>query len=259
MLDWDVQVRNDPGFPRDQLDQAIRQTRGVDIQEAVPGHGGSGEQRLEEVGQRGRASPRIPAVVPQVLRHQVDLLRPLRLEQLRLAHQALQRLGAVFPPHQRDGAERARVIAALGDLQVAHVDLVAQELADAGVGRHGVVDQAALGQGGYEVVEVRESEKQVDLGDLLRQLPLVALDQAADGDDRFHAALRLEARGRQDRIDRLLLGGVDESAGVDEDHVGVWEVRGHDRAVPHEVAHQALGVDGRLVAAERDDAELHPR
>src|SRR5207248_5469404 len=119
----DVQVGDDPGFARDQLDQAVGQTRRVDIEQPVPGHSGSGEEGLEQVGERGRPPPRIPAVVTQVLRDEVDLLRPLRLELLRLAHQALQRLRAVLPPHQGDGAKGARVVAAFGDLQIPYVDL----------------------------------------------------------------------------------------------------------------------------------------
>src|SRR2546422_4978303 len=40
-----------------------------------------------------------------------------------------ERLGAVLAAHQRNGAEGAGVVAALGDLEVAHVRRVAQELA----------------------------------------------------------------------------------------------------------------------------------
>ena len=109
------------------------------------------------------------------------------------------------------------------------------------------------------MVEVGESEEQVDFGDLLLELLLVALDQAADRNDGLHAADPLELRRFQDGLDGFPLCRVDEPARVDEDHVGVGEVGRHDRAVADELAHEPLGVDGRLIAAERDDAQLHPR
>ena len=130
----------------------------------------------------------------EILGDEVDLPRSLRLERLRLSHQPLERLGAVLPPHQRDRAERARVVAPLGDLQVAHVGLVPEELPHTGVSGDRVVDQAPLGELGDEMMEVREAEEQVDLGDLALQLLLVALHQATDRHDRLHA-LRLETCG----------------------------------------------------------------
>ena len=67
--------------------------------------------------------------MPQILRDQIDLLRALRFELLCLTHKPHQRFGAVLAAHQRDGAERARVVAAFGDLEVPHMRLIAQELA----------------------------------------------------------------------------------------------------------------------------------
>ncbi len=195
----------------------------------------------------------------QVLGHQIDLLGALRLERLRFAHEALQRLGAVLAAHQGDGTEGARVVAAFGDLQITHVGLVAEELPHAGVSGNGIGDQSALGELGHEVMQVREPQKEVDLGNLVLQFLLISLDQAPDGHDRFDVAFLLELSGAQDRVDRFLLGGVDEAAGIDENDVGVRQIGGHHRAVAYQVSHQAFGIDRRFIAAERDDAELHPR
>ncbi len=131
----------------------------------------------------------------EVLGHQIDLLRTLRLEPLCLTYQPGERLGAVLAAHQRNGAEGAGVVAALGDLEVAHVRRVAQELADARMAREGVVDQPALGERRHQVMEVGESEKQIDLRDLLLELLLVSLDETSDRDDRLHVALSLEPCG----------------------------------------------------------------
>src|SRR2546422_2740425 len=112
----------------------------------MPGHRGLGEQCFEQVWKLGSAQAQVPAVVAQVLGHEVDLLRALRLEHLRFTHQALERFGAVLPAHQRDGTEGARVVATLRDLEVTNVGRVPEELADARVARERVLDQPALGE-----------------------------------------------------------------------------------------------------------------
>ena len=71
--------------------------------------------------------------MPEILGNEIDFFGALRLELLRLPDEPGQRLGAVFPAHQRNRAERAGVIAALGDLEVTNVRLVAEELAHAGM------------------------------------------------------------------------------------------------------------------------------
>jgi hypothetical protein len=194
----------------------------------------------------------------QVLRHEVDLFRALRLEGLRLAHQPLERLGAVLAAHQRDGAEGAGVIAPLRDLEVAHVGLVAQELADPGVGGDRIGNQAALRQLWDQVMELRKAQEEVDFRNLVLELMFVALHETPDRHDRLDPRLLLELCRAEDGVDRFLLRGVDEAAGVDEDDVRAGEVGRDDGAVPHQLAHEPLGVHGGLVAAEGNDAQLHP-
>ena len=136
---------------------------------------------------------------------------------------------------------------------------VPEELPHARMRGDRVRDQAARGERGHQVVEVREAKEQVDLGDLGRELCAIALDQAPHRDDGLDAARSLESRRIEHRVDRLLFRRVDEPAGVDEDDVGVRQVRRHDRAVTHQLTDQPLRVDGRLVTAEGDDAQFHPR
>ncbi len=137
--------------------------------------------------------------------------------------------------------------------------LVTEELPDARVRGDRIVDQATLGQLGHEVMQVGEPEEEVDLGHFRLQFLLIALHEAADRHDGLDAALFLELRRAENRVDRFLLGRVDEAAGVDQDDVGASEVARDDGAVPHEVTHDPLGIDGRFVAAKGDDAQLHPR
>ena len=136
--------------------------------------------------------------------------------------------------------------------------LRAEELPHAGMCGDGIGNQPALRQLRDEVMQLGESEKQIDFGNLLRKLLLVALHQATDGDDRLDSTLFQLRRG-QDGIDRFLLRGVDETAGVHQNDVRLRQHRGHHGAVPNQIAHEAFGIDRRLVAAEGNDAELHPR
>ena len=60
----------------------------------------------------------------------------------------------------------------------------------------------------------------------------------------------------EDGIDGLLLGGVDEGAGVDDQDFCVFGVVGELGAGAMEQAHHDLGVDQILGAAEGDEADF---
>ena len=79
----------------------------------------------------------------KVLRDEVDLPGALGLELLGLAHQALERLRAVLPAHQRDRAEGTGVVAPFRDLQIAHVRRAPEKAADARVARRRVRDETS--------------------------------------------------------------------------------------------------------------------
>ena len=68
-------------------------------------------------------------------------------------------------------------------------------------------------------------EKRIDLGDVLRELVAVALRETAGHDETRALAVTLVLGHLQDRVDRFLLGVVDEGAGVHDDDVGIRGVR----------------------------------
>jgi len=78
--------------------------------------------------------------------------------------------------------------------------------------RHVVVGDA--GDGRRDLLQTIEADEGVDLRDGLLQVAAVLLDQAA-GDDQPLQPPPLPLRDLEDRVDRLLLRGVDEAAGVD--------------------------------------------
>ena len=113
-------------------------------------------------------------------------------------------------------------------------------------------------RGGEDGFKLAGADDCVDLGDVLLDLVAVALDQAAGDDEAlgFAAVLLLVLDHLEDGVDGLLLGGVDEAAGVDDEDLGVFGVGGELAAGVVEQAHHDLGVDEVLGAAEGDEADL---
>ena len=102
-----------------------------------------------------------------------------------------------------------------------------------------------------DVGVVVEAEHGVGLGQRLGQLAAVPLGQAADGHD-LGAGV---GRG-QHRVDGVLLGRVDEAAGVDDQDVGVVLVVGQRPARAGQPSGQLLGVDLVARASQRDHRDV---
>ena len=99
------------------------------------------------------------------------------------------------------------------------------------------------------------AEHRVDLRDLGAQFSAVQRREAT-GDDEL-LALPLARRELEDGVDRLLFRGVDEAAGVDDDHVGRGWKRDFDVGAVAEDAADALAIRDVFRATERDDVILH--
>ena len=81
------------------------------------------------------------------------------------------------------------------------------------------------------------------------------LGAEAAGDD--HLAVLGERFA--DRVERFGDGGVDEAAGVDDDEVGAFVGRRDRVALGAQLREDLLGIDERLRAAERDEADARRR
>src|SRR6202012_3004373 len=91
----------------------------------------------------------------------------------------------------------------------------------------------------------------VDFGDVGADLVAVALDEAA-GDDEFLGAAAvgdLVLHHLEDGVDRLLLGGVYETTGVNDKDLGVFGPGGELGTAAMQQPHHDLGVDEVLGAA----------
>ncbi len=159
--------------------------------------------------------------------------------------------------HERDGAERASVIASFADLEIAHVWELAGIHPNAGVLHPRSADQAPRLERRNELAHLGRAEEEVHLGKLRLELRLVALDHAPHGHHCLTTTVGLASSRLDERLDRLLLRRVDEPARVDDDDVGVIERRRELGAVAEELREVALAVDGILVAAKSDETDLH--
>ncbi len=81
---------------------------------------------------------------------------------------------------------------------------------------------------------------------------LVGLYTHTTGDNH----LAVLADGLTDRIQRLLFGGIDKSAGVDHNNVSVVIGRHNIVAVQPELRENALGVDESLGTTEADETDF---
>ena len=160
--------------------------------------------------------------------------------------------------HERNRAERAAVIAPLTDLEIAHVRQIAGEESNARMFQHRIARQhPAVRKLLDQPVHLRRAEEEIDLGQRFLELALVSLDHAADGDDRRACAGRLVLTRLHQRVERLLLRRVDEAAGVHDDDFGVVQIGRELSAMIGELREIALGIDGVLVAAKRDQSDPH--
>ena len=112
--------------------------------------------------------------------------------------------------------------------------------------------------GRKDALELAGADDGVDLRDVGADLVAIALDQAAGDDEAAGAATvgDLVLHHLEDGVDALLLGGVDERAGVDYQDLSVLGLLCELGAVVMKQAHHDLGVDEVLGAAERDEADL---
>ena len=229
----------------------------VEIEHANPRDGRLAHERLEQLGQR-EAVAAVAPVVREILRDEIDLARALRLEQLRLAHDLVERERAVLAAHERNRAERAAVIAPFADLEVAHVRQVAGEEAHAGMRSTGwsSIRPRASSSGSSRSIS-DEPRKRSTSGSastsssLWRWTMQPTATTAWQRPSSFSAPASTIAS-----IDSFFAASM-------KPHVLMTITSASPRSVGvlgaaiGELREIALAVDGVLVAAERDEADLH--
>ncbi len=263
---------------------------GLQVGHAHPVQTGHRRQRRQQADQRARAARQVLAVGGGVLAHQHHLADPLPRQPRRLAQHVVRGPGDERAAERRNRAERAPAVAPRGQLQ-RRVGLVRQphprEVGHPGVAGHrdvvdrggplhrrdrqqrAPVDRDVRGRGvaaedvaeaGREVRVGVETEHGVGLGQALGQLRAVPLGEAAHGDDLRARLLRDVRRGEQG-VDGVLLGLLDEPAGVDHDDVRRGVVRVEVDQLPAAAVQpprELLGVDLVARAAQGEQGGTPP-
>ena len=222
-------------------------------------------------------------------------LTPRAASRCASAHDRVGRTAAIGAAQRRDDAERALVVAAFGDLHVRVVPRRREQARRIGVvdvGRELRAVPAVLGAGctgcgaGCEagaglrknvsgaLVPVCTRSADAAMAPTISGTSPVPRTASISGISvcsssryrsarqpvtirRLARAVLLVLRHLEDRVDRLLLGGVDERAGVHDEHVGFGRVARQLVARLLRQAEHHLGVDEVLGAAEGNETDLH--
>ena len=244
------------------------------VELAQEGGEGGAAAGVDGGARSGPVLPRVHAEEGRVLGDQVELAGALAHQLARFRDHALHGATAVPATNPRDDAERAGVVAALGDFDVRGVTWSEPKpgrvvIGDVGRPALDQIDGRLVGRAlpaeqflddGRHFGDLVEPDESVDLVvqlhcEVLRE----PLGHAAGNDQLLVAAALAEAAlamRLEDVADRLFLRRVDERARVDDHHVGLVGV-GHDaHAGLVQVADHDLGIDEILSAAERDEADF---
>jgi hypothetical protein len=280
VLQGHVQVGIDLGLAGHDLDQLVGDVAGVGVHQPHPAQPlvGAVADGGEQPRQAVRLAP-VAAIVGGILRHDHQLSGAGVHQRARLVHDCIQRAAAQLALETGDGAEGARRVAAVGNLEIGAAGDQAWARRRSGEGVDGIVQQR--GHGGrciaQQVVLLQAAartiapadhpqqfehvhpapgaEQPVDFGHAAEHFGAVALHQAAGGDQ--HLMLAFAPRQFVKHADGLFLGGFEKAAGVDDQHVGVAR-RIRDAVIG--VAQQrldAVAVDLVLRAAQSNQVILH--
>ena len=199
---------------------------------------------------------KIHAVAGDVLRDDDALLHAAVRQRLGLGQNVLHPAAAVLAPQGGNDAVGAAVAAPLGDAEVGVVHGSGddpRQLLHRGVyvGKMAVsLSGGHLFHGGNDVAVAAGAHDAVHLRKLLQKLRLITLTQAA-GDQNFaHLPRCLQLRHRQNRLNGLQLGAVDEAAGVHHHHVAAGAVLLHRHAALQAQGHHLLGVHPVFVTSK---------
>ncbi len=270
VLEGEVEVGRDARRGRDRLHQARSGLGRLEVGDPHPVDALDGRDLRQQRLQQAQVAE-VLAVGRGVLRDQEQLARALGGQPGGVVQHVAGPAAHEAAAEGRDGAERAPTVTAAGQLQRRHRTAVEATPHAALRGGGGAVDGAdreqptsvggrvgLVGVPGHDGAQPRrdvgvvvEAEDGVGLGQRRRQLGAVALGQAAYGHDGARPSLALEVRGLQQRVHAVLLGALDEAAGVDHDGVGQRRITDQAEAVTGQSTGELLGVDLVAGAAQR--------
>jgi hypothetical protein len=211
---------------------------------------------------RFRASA-VPAEIGRILRDQDDFADAARGQVLSFAQDGGGRARAVGALDRGDGAEGALVGAAFRDLHIGPAPRCRKHpRRSVPVEECPLAGPVALAPDhGGDLVEVADPDPGVHTGVAAAELGPRPLGIAAGHDD-LASAPPFAFQGRGDGLLGFYARRPDETAGVEDDDVGLLGIGGEAEAVRRQVAQHDFAVDQVLGAAEGDQAyggALHSR
>ena len=222
MLQRQIQIGRDLRIVGDLVQQPILRAVRVAVEHAHPVHALDLAHRAQQLRQHEVPVAEVAAVAAGVLGDQRNLRHALRGKAAALGHDVVEGPGGIIAANQRNRTVGAAVVAAVRDLHVGRVGRGGQNAAaveealavvhvDRALARHGLVQHVVQAR------VVRHAHEAVHLRHLRGQRVGIALGQTARDEQLFQPAGLLVLRHLKDCVDGLLLGRLDEAAGVDED------------------------------------------
>ena len=211
-----------------------------------------------------RLAVEIHSIVGRILGDDDELLDAVGGELVGLADHLFHRLRCMLAAHLRDRAERAGAVAALGDLEISHVpgrDAHPAAILERHRRRRAedapLVPQAAdeaLGRLG-DIVAREDADHRIEPGKLVEELFFLPLGEAASDDHAASSPRLLQVEHLADDPIRLLPGGIDEGAGVDDDQIGAVGPGDELPAILPQQSEHPLAVNEVLRAPQADHRE----
>ena len=259
MLHRQVEVLADVGQAGDGIEQPVVDALRIAVERAQPLDARDRGDLLDQLGQAALPAL-VGAIAGRVLRDERELAHALRGQAAHLLEDIRLRTAAVAATDQRNRAVGAAVVAALADADVRAV---------LGCGQHaavlkeravvvrvdGALSGECLADGLVDLLILVDAEDRIDLGHLLADGFRVALGEAARRHQQAAHAGLLVLRHFKEGGDGLLLGGLDEAAGVDDDDLGPGRVIDDLIAVRGEVAEHLLGIDAVFAASQGNESD----
>ena len=283
VLEGDIDVASDLGGIGDGADEFVAPVGWVGVEETDPEVAFDGIEGADERGEtfafgaidgaawvRADVFPFIHAEVGGVLADEIDFADTGLDELGDLADDAVLGAAAVAAADAGDDAERAGVVAALGDFDVGGVSrreaeagrVVVRDVfgltSDEIFRAFGFFAEEAFDDGG-DLSDLVEADEGIDFGHEAWEFFGEALGETTSDDDFLAFPFFVGGAvidGVLDGADAFLFRHVDERAGIDDEDVGVGGFRGHFHASLAEVADHDFGIDEIFGAAEGDETDF---
>ena len=265
MLDRQVEITADLFLRADRLDELRIDLLRIAVENADPVQLFDLTELTKKQVQR-LLPVEIETVERRLLRDQNKFGHPVAGKAFRLGDQLFFRNTSVMSADLRDNAVGTVLITPLRDLQVRIMtsgrdhSLRLDDLIPAGI-----LKKNTLFPGKCIIDRLRDPgaagrpDDRVDLRDLLKDLLLVSLGHAAGDHKDFQVPGLLQVSQSEDLLDALLLGLLDETAGVDHRRFRFILVIRDLIPVFGKDAEHFLGVDKIFVAAEGNHIQFHKK